>query len=855
MKRTVLRRVVLVLVAAFVCFGGVRSFSGVRANAEEEQYDVTVGIQEGKHVHYSDDTLTIPYKITGKDASRVTGLTLVKYSDEYDPNGSNSVYYSRIVQTSEPFSAEGTLVIDCSEIYVNFGYLYLFAQDAECSSASHHIGEPCYLPFYIVWFRFNYGQSEMTSHALSFGGEYYTMPKATVTRTGYWFLGWSEDKNATVASYKSGSEMCVTADTTLYAVWKKKSWNKTVDGLGLEGLKNPCTIDGQYDHWTGDHLWYGQYDGAPVRYNVLSVHAQENYMLLDCDSVLYKASFNSSKEGNDQPANAWKGCDLEQELNGSSFLEKSNCFTPAEKEAIPSVKTESYANEKYDAEKTYPGFRFPEYTGLSGSKIFLLDQSEMVNAEYGFYDSYGTNIPVPFKDYNPYASWSIFSRHKGLYGVVQYEETDTGLWMLEESEAWWMRTAGDTSDIVGIATSNGSIYMKSISAEAGVSPAFFIDPDAVLFNSVVAGPSDLGYTERKLTLLDKNTTVALQSGKMISASGKTITVPYVVGGANASKVTQVSVVILDKPFTVGNSNGASILYYSKINNVSSFGRTGSGMFTLPSNLALSGWGDAYYVYLLAEDVNGMCETDYASTPKLLPALGTSGTVKLTFDLNGGSVGAPAEISKPVGTTVKIPKSSPYRGGYWFMGWSTSKTATTATYKSESEILLAKNVTLYCVWKKAAAMTYRVSFDRNGGSGTAPSPMTVTTGTTVTVPKCSSINREGYYFMGWSVTRGGAVAYKSGDTIKVTASIVLYASWKPKTNIVTFNANGGSGSLPATIKVLTGKTATVSKSTMSRNGYWFLGWSESKTATTATYKTGSEISVNKDTVLYAVWKKK
>ncbi|MBQ6661012.1 MAG: InlB B-repeat-containing protein [Lachnospiraceae bacterium] len=43
--------------------------------------------------------------------------------------------------------------------------------------------------------------------------------------------------------------------------------------------------------------------------------------------------------------------------------------------------------------------------------------------------------------------------------------------------------------------------------------------------------------------------------------------------------------------------------------------------------------------------------------------------------------------------------------------------------------------------------------------------------------------------------------------------------------------------------------------MSRSGYWFLGWSTSSTATTGTYKTGSEISVSKDTVLYAVWKKK
>ena len=232
----------------------------------------------------------------------------------------------------------------------------------------------------------------------------------------------------------------------------------------------------------------------------------------------------------------------------------------------------------------------------------------------------------------------------------------------------------------------------------------------------------------------------------------------------------------------------------------------------------------------------------------------NGKVKLIFKLNGGSIGAPATITKNVGETAIVPKCAPYRAGYWFAGWALSDKATTPAYKSNSAITLAGgSVTLYAVWQKASAMTYRVSYDRNGGTGAAPAPSVVLKGSTVTVPS-SSVSRQGYYFLGWSTKRGGDAVYKAGSTIKVNESIVLYAVWKPRTNTVTFDANGGSGTLPAAIKVLTGKTGTVGSGSVSRSGYWFLGWSTSKTATTATYKSGSSVSVSADTVLYAVWEK-
>lgn len=41
-------------------------------------------------------------------------------------------------------------------------------------------------------------------------------------RNGYNFKGWSTSKNATIATYNSGSSFCTNKDTTLYAVWEEK---------------------------------------------------------------------------------------------------------------------------------------------------------------------------------------------------------------------------------------------------------------------------------------------------------------------------------------------------------------------------------------------------------------------------------------------------------------------------------------------------------------------------------------------------------------------------------------------------------------------------------------------------------
>ena len=72
-----------------------------------------------------------------------------------------------------------------------------------------------------------------------------------------------------------------------------------------------------------------------------------------------------------------------------------------------------------------------------------------------------------------------------------------------------------------------------------------------------------------------------------------------------------------------------------------------------------------------------------------------------------------------------------------------------------------------------------------------------------------------------------------------------------TYTITYNANGGKNAPSAQTKTH-GKNLTLSSTEPTRDNYTFLGWSEDKNATTATYTSGAVFSEDKDVTLYAIW---
>ncbi|MFK0524689.1 S-layer homology domain-containing protein, partial [Paenibacillus illinoisensis] len=72
------------------------------------------------------------------------------------------------------------------------------------------------------------------------------------------------------------------------------------------------------------------------------------------------------------------------------------------------------------------------------------------------------------------------------------------------------------------------------------------------------------------------------------------------------------------------------------------------------------------------------------------------------------------------------------------------------------------------------VTYTVTFNLNGGDGTAPTAETVEKGKTVTLP--AEPTKEGYTFVGWNTKMDGSGTVVDGTTA-ITANTTLYAQWE------------------------------------------------------------------------------
>jgi uncharacterized repeat protein (TIGR02543 family) len=73
--------------------------------------------------------------------------------------------------------------------------------------------------------------------------------------------------------------------------------------------------------------------------------------------------------------------------------------------------------------------------------------------------------------------------------------------------------------------------------------------------------------------------------------------------------------------------------------------------------------------------------------------------------------------------------------------------------------------------------YTVTFSANGGSGTAPGPMTVQAGSSITLPGGTGLSKTGFTFGGWNTNAyGTGTNYNAGSSYTVYGNVTLYAKW-------------------------------------------------------------------------------
>ncbi len=229
---------------------------------------------------------------------------------------------------------------------------------------------------------------------------------------------------------------------------------------------------------------------------------------------------------------------------------------------------------------------------------------------------------------------------------------------------------------------------------------------------------------------------------------------------------------------------------------------------------------------------------------------------VTFDANDGT-GTMNPQNMTYDQVATLAANQYTKSGYTFKGWSTQSNGKVVYTNSEevSNLVTEGNITLYAVWQ---ANTYTVTFHANQGSGSMNVQQFEND-----VEQALSNNqfiRTGYTFKGWSKQPNGQVEYQNGDKVinlstQDGKNVDLYAVWEANIYTVTFDANGGIGTMNPQ-NMTYDQVATLATNQYTKLGYTFKGWSTTKSsARTRNYANGEEVSnlaTEGNITLYAVW---
>lgn len=255
--------------------------------------------------------------------------------------------------------------------------------------------------------------------------------------------------------------------------------------------------------------------------------------------------------------------------------------------------------------------------------------------------------------------------------------------------------------------------------------------------------------------------------------------------------------------------------------------------------------------------------DYITDNITLYAGFKANTYTINFDGNksvyANVTGSTASLSMTYDQANALPECGFTNAGYKFVGWSTNKNATSATYNAGQSVrnlssINGDTITLYAVW---AESQYIVKFNANGGNGSMSDQIVLRD---ISTPlKANSFSRTGYTFTGWATSTTGSVTYYNEQSVLNIATldspITLYAVWKVNTYTVNFDANGGIGSMSSQ-SMTYGVVSKLNNCQFTRTGYVFKGWSTTKDGSVV-YKNLHSVSnlssANGSSItLYAVW---
>lgn len=233
-----------------------------------------------------------------------------------------------------------------------------------------------------------------------------------------------------------------------------------------------------------------------------------------------------------------------------------------------------------------------------------------------------------------------------------------------------------------------------------------------------------------------------------------------------------------------------------------------------------------------------------------------------FDANGGE-GDMQSQDFVYDEPQSLLANSFTRAGYTFAGWTLTPTWTGKLYTDGESVqglsaISGGRVTLYAQWTPDE---YFVSFNSNGASGfMLDQAMFVDISSPLSANEFTNV---GFRFAGWNTKHDGSgTTFANEEAVtniyegSSTASPILYAQWVRAVYTVSFDANGGLGTM-SDEEVWSGIAYPLSSCAFLRDGYTFAGWNTKPDGSGDAYADRASVidiaEAGGSVVLYAQWK--
>ena len=571
----------------------------------------------------------------------------------------------------------------------------------------------------------------------------FTISDSVPTRTGYNFLGWATNKDATSAEYSSGGSITISSNTTLYAVWKKISTFETNE------FTQPLAItDWTYGETANAPTAVAKYGTIKYTYSNTADGTYTEEVPTEAGTHYVKATVEETADYSGLESNAVEFTILPKTINTAITQ-----LTAPVKNEVPQteIETDEYTatvvwspevTDKFGYDTVYTatititpktnytvkGIAENGYTVSGAQTVTNEADSATVTVVYSATENKNSNEftqPLAITGWT-YGETANTPTAVAKYGTIKYTYSNTA--------------DGEYSEIVP--TDAGTYYVKAKVEETDKYTGLesdaveFVIGKKILTNDNITKIADQKYTGEeikpvievkdgdKILVLDTDYTVAYE--KNINASeGAKVKVEIISNNYEGTleklftilPKTINSAIILTAPVKNGvpqteietDEYTATVVWSPEVTDKFGYSTVYTATITITPkvNYTVKGIAENGYTVSGAQTVTN--EADSATITAVYAATGSkssggSGRTKrytVSFNTNGGNKITSQTVAKD--NSVKEP-TAPIKENFEFAGWYTDKELTTKYDFTEK---VTKSFTLYAKWTEQK--------QENGGS--------------------------------------------------------------------------------------------------------------------------------------------